>query len=164
MCIVPVKIRYVNKTKEITTYPLLDNCRKGNFVREDIIHKLEASGARTKITVETMNGGQTHLSIAVDGLEAASNNKSINKKWIKLPKCYTTSDLPTDAKEVATKEKLRIWKYLDNISKKTCQDDNIKMGILTGANCSKAIEPIEVIKKEDPMPSEKSWTGTMLVH
>ena len=49
--------------------------------------------------------------------------------------------MPTDTKEVATKEKLRKWKYLDNISKKTCQDDNIKVGILIGTNCSKAIEP-----------------------
>ena len=49
--------------------------------------------------------------------------------------------MPTDTKEVATKEKLRKWKYLDNISKKTSQDDNIKVGILIGTNCSKAIEP-----------------------
>ena len=51
-------------------------------MREDIIHKLEESGARTKITVKTMNGGQTHLSTAADGLEVASNNKSINKQRI----------------------------------------------------------------------------------
>ena len=52
------------------------------------------------------------------------SNKSINGQWIKLPRCYTTSDLPIDAKEVATKEKPRKWKYLDNISKKTCQYQN----------------------------------------
>ena len=38
-------------------------------MREDIIHKLQASGARTKITVKTMNGRQTHLWTAVDGLK-----------------------------------------------------------------------------------------------
>ena len=76
MCTVPVKIRYVNKKKEVTTYALLDNCSQGTLVREDI-RKLEALGARTKITVKTMNGGQTHLSPAVDGLEVATNNKSI---------------------------------------------------------------------------------------
>ena len=86
---------------------LLNNCSQG----KDIIHKLDASGARTKITVKTINGGEIHLSAAVDGLEVASNNKSINEQWIKLPKCYTTSDLPIDAKEVATKEKLAKWKY-----------------------------------------------------
>ena len=47
------------------------------------------------------------ISTAVDGLEVASNNKSINEQWIKLLKSYTTSDLPVDPKEVATKEKLR---------------------------------------------------------
>ena len=68
MYIFPVKIRYLNKRKEVSTYALLDYCSQGIFVREDIIHKLEASGARTKITVKTINGGQTHLSTAVDGL------------------------------------------------------------------------------------------------
>ena len=53
-----------------------------------------------------MNGEETHLSTPVDGLEVASN-KSINKQWIKLPKSYTSSGLSIDAKEVATKEKLR---------------------------------------------------------
>ena len=87
ICIVPVKIGYANKRKDVTTYALLDSCSQGTLVIEDIIHKLEASGARTKITVKTMNGGQTNLSTAVDGLEVSSNNKSINKQWIKLPKC-----------------------------------------------------------------------------
>ena len=107
ICIAPVKIRYVNKRKEVTKYTLLNNCSQGTFVREDVIHKLVASGTRTKITVKTLNGGQTHISTAVDGLEVASNNKSINEQWIKLPKSCTTSDLPIDAKEVATKEKPR---------------------------------------------------------
>ena len=107
ICIAPVKIRYVNKRKEVTKYTLLNNCSQGTFVREDVIHKLVASGTRTKITVKILNGGQTHISTAVDGLEVASNNKSINEQWIKLPKSYTTSDLPIDAKEVATKEKPR---------------------------------------------------------
>ena len=78
--IVAVKIRYVNKRKEVTTYALLDNCSQGTFVREDIIHKLEASGARTKMTVTTMNGGQTYISTAVDGLEVACNKKSIKEQ------------------------------------------------------------------------------------
>ena len=80
ICIVPVKIGYANKRKDVTTYALLDSCSQGTLVIEDIIHKLEASGARTKITVKTMNGGQTHLSTAVDGLEVASNNKSTDEQ------------------------------------------------------------------------------------
>ena len=123
-------IRHVNKKKEVTTHALLNNWSQGTFLREGIIRKLEASGARTKKR-KTMNGGQTHLSTTADGLEVASNSKSFNKQWIKLPKSYTTSDFPTEAKEVETKEKRRKWKYLDNKSKKTCQDDNIKIGILS---------------------------------
>ena len=93
-----------------------------------------------------------YLSTIVDGLEIASNNKSINKQWIKLPKSYTISDLPIDAKKVATKEKLMKWKYLDNTCKNTCQDDNINIGILIVANCLKEIEPIEVILSQEGGP------------
>ena len=90
----------MSKRKEVTTYAVLDNCSQGTFVKEDI-HKLEASGARTKITVKTMNDGQTHtISTAVDGLEVASNKKSIGEQWIKLPNSYTTSDLPMEPIEV----------------------------------------------------------------
>ena len=42
MSIVPIKIRYVNKRKEVITYALLDNCTQETFVVEDIIHRLEA--------------------------------------------------------------------------------------------------------------------------
>ena len=118
MCIVPVVTRYVNKRKEVTTYALLDNCSQGTFVREDTIHKLEASGARTKATVKAMNDGKTHLSTAVDGLEVGSNNKRINEQCIKLPKSHTTSEFLINTKVLATKEKPRKWKYLDNICKK----------------------------------------------
>ena len=41
--IFPIKVRYVNKRTEVTTYALLDNCSQGTFVGEDIIYKLEAS-------------------------------------------------------------------------------------------------------------------------
>ena len=74
MCVFHVKIRYVNKRKEVTTHALLDSCSQGTFVREDTIQKLEESKARTKITVKTMNGGQTHLSTAVGDFEVASKH------------------------------------------------------------------------------------------
>ena len=35
ICIFPVKLRYVSKRKEVTTYALFDNCSQGTFVRED---------------------------------------------------------------------------------------------------------------------------------
>ena len=56
-----------------------------------------------------MNDGQTHLSTV------GSNCKCIKEQWIKVPKSYTISDLQTDAREVATIEKVRKWKYLNSI-------------------------------------------------
>ena len=78
-------------------------------MREDIVQ--QTSGAR-KLTVNTMNDGQTHSLTAADGFWVASSNRSIKEQWIKLPRNYITSELPTDVKEVATKEKLRKWKCI----------------------------------------------------
>ena len=103
-----------------------------------------------------MNSGKTYLSTCANGLEVASNYRSNKEQWIKLPRSCTTSDLPTDAKELATKEKVRKWKYLDSTHKKICQDDNIKIQTLIGANYSKALEPIGLSQKEDPIFSEQS--------
>ena len=77
------------------------------FEKEHTTQTLEGLRAGTKITIKTINLGYKHLSAAVDGLENASNNKSTKDQLIKLPKSCTTSDLPIDANEVATKEKLR---------------------------------------------------------
>ena len=54
------------------------------------------------------------------------------------------------------------WKWFF-VYKKTCQDDNIKIGILIVANCSKAIKTIEVIKlrrKTLCPPSILDWYTT----
>ena len=71
----------------------MDNYSQGTYAREDIVLTLDASGERTKMRVKTMSGEQRHLSTVVDDVEFANNN-TIKQQWIKLPKNYTTSDLP----------------------------------------------------------------------
>ena len=58
-------------------------------------------------------------------------------------------DLPVDGQEVATKGKIANWQYLQRISKMACQENDINVVVLIGANLSKAIEPGETIPKKD---------------
>ena len=37
---------------------------------------------------------------------------------------------------------------IHEISKMVCQEDDVDVGILVGANCSKAVEPVEVIPSQ----------------
>ena len=67
-------------------------------MKEDIIHKLEASGARAKISVKTMNGEQTHLSTAVDRLEVLQVRKrgstSSGSKFQSATQLQTCQSMP----------------------------------------------------------------------
>ena len=59
--------------------------------------------------------------------------------------------MPVDQNEIATLAKLKQWKYLDRISGEIGGNESITADLLIGANCFKALEPLEVI------PSQ--WNG-----
>ena len=69
-----------------------------------------------------------------------------------MPVTYTEKDLPVDDEDVATPEKIRKWKYLERIAGEITQGQRISIGLLIGGNCSKALEPLEVIPSEQGGP------------
>ena len=68
---------------------------------------------------------------------------------IDLPVTYSKTDLPVGDKDVVTPNKIKEQKYLDKIADETTQIENISVGILIGRNCSKALEPREVIPSKN---------------
>ena len=99
MFVVPIKIRYQNTGNELNTYALLDNFSQGEFIRRDIVLNLGASGYETQTSLKTLDGNETHSTFEVQNLEVASNGRS-NKQLIKLPKNYTTEELPVKGQEL----------------------------------------------------------------
>ena len=75
-----------------------------------------------------------------------------NNRLIKLPKMYTRAGFPVDKEEVATFYKIKQWYYLKVIASDITQSDGIKVGLLIGANCMKALEPKKVISSVDGSP------------
>ena len=56
-----------------------------------------------------------------------------------------------DKKEVATSNKIEEWDYLKTISSEITQND-VEVGVLIGANCMKALEPMKVIASNNGGP------------
>ena len=69
-----------------------------------------------------------------------------------MPKVYTRSYLPVEKEEIATPNKIKKWKYLEKISGEIIQEENIEVGMLIGANCMKALEPIAIIPSSNGGP------------
>ena len=53
--------------------------------------------------------------------------------------------LPVDQEDIATPSKLKQWKYFEGIMDKISEIDGISVGLLIGANCTKALEPFNII-------------------
>ena len=60
--------------------------------------------------------------------------------------------MPVEKKEVAVSEKMEEWDYLKIISSEIAQTDDVEIGVLIGANCMKALEPLKVIASNNGRP------------
>ena len=84
---------------------------------------------------------------AISGLKVTSSTgKNV---WINLPVSYTRDNLLVRDEDIATPND---WKYLERIADKIIQGKLISIGLLIGGNCSKALEPFEVIPNKDGGP------------
>ena len=57
--------------------------------------------------------------------------------------------MPVDRKDVATRSKLKKLKHLESIVAKISQKEGTSVGLLIGANCTKAQEPIDIIPSKN---------------
>ena len=115
MCVVPVVIKHKDSDKEIITHAILDSCRQGTFILEDLVNGLETDGIDTSVVVKTLNWQSRLKSKLVNGLA------------------------------VSTPEKLRRWQYLQTIASETVQNPSVPVGLLIGANFLSVLELTEFI-------------------
>ena len=94
--------------------------------------------------------------MAIAGMQVKGINGDDN--WLRLPRLYARKDLAVDKEEIATPKKIIKWEYLKPVTKKIVQN-NVCIGLLIGANCMKALEPMQVIASESGMPTELDWDG-----
>ena len=75
-----------------------------------------------------------------------------NDNWLMLPRLYARKNLTVDKEEISTPEKMTEWEYLRSVTKEIIQNDDVCIGLLIGANCMKALEPMQVIASENGSP------------
>ena len=148
MPIVPVKLRANND--EVTVYAMLDNCSTGTFVTEETMKSLNVQGTKTKIAIRTMNGTKHLDTEVITGLFVSDVD---GKNSIELPKTFTRDDIPATEEEIPRPELARKWQHLKLVADKMPPYiPGVKVGLLIGTNCPKAIEPKDFIAGKDDGP------------
>ena len=57
-----------------------------------------------------------------------------------------------DNADITQPSQLKQWKYLDHITNQLNLEDNLPVGLLIGANCVKALEPLEIMQSRNEGP------------
>ena len=141
MCIVPVNIIHWNNIKdEVLTYAMLDSCIQGSFIQDDLIKEFQLSSRKTRKTrlnLKTLNGEWPKSTLQIKGMDV----KGVigNNSGIKLSKLYAMTELLVDKEEIATSDIIKQWDYLKVITSDITQTDSIRVDLLIGANCMRAL-------------------------
>ena len=61
-----------------------------------------------------------------------------------MPTTFTRDELPVDNDDITKPGQLKQWKYLESVVNQLNFEENISVGLLIGANCTNALEPIQV--------------------
>ena len=61
-----------------------------------------------------------------------------------MPTTFTRDELPVDNDDITKPGQLKPWKYLESVVNQLNFEENISVGLLIGANCTNALEPIQV--------------------
>ena len=78
-----------------------------------------------------------------------SRTSGLDVDLINIQMAYTKDDLPVDSRKIATQEKIKKWKYLQEISKEISHSYDVKVELLVGANWTRALEPVQVINSRN---------------
>ncbi len=137
--------------KCVETYAFLDPGSTATFCTEDLQRKLNIKGKPTRILLSTMGQdkpGEQKLmnSFVISDLEVCGLEDT---KFIDLPKVFTHSNIPVHVENIPKRSDIQKWSYLNEVRLPEIEAD---VGLLIGANCSRAMEPWHVINAEDGGP------------
>ncbi|XP_071477128.1 uncharacterized protein [Diadema antillarum] len=158
--IVPVWVRHAdNPSREYLEYAILDDQSNVGFVSKDLCDRMEVQGQETDLMLTTMHQS-THVRCQkISGLEVLDFHK---KQIIQLPPCFTREEVPAKRSQIPKADVLRRWSHLAPIADQLMPyNPAIKVSLLIGNNCPRAIRPREVIAggEDDPygMRTSLGW-------
>ena len=151
LSIVPVKIKSKKSNKCVETYAFLDPGSTATFCTEDLQRKLSVKGKPTRILLSTMGQDKPEEpklmnSLAISDLEVCGWEDT---SFIDLPKVFTHRNIPVHTGNIPKQSDIQKWPYLREVSLPEIKAD---IGLLIGANCSRAMEPWHIINSQDGGP------------
>ncbi|KAJ8332985.1 hypothetical protein SKAU_G00418810 [Synaphobranchus kaupii] len=151
LSIVPVKIKSRKSDKYVETYAFMDPGSTATFLTEDLRKKLNVKGKPTQILLSTMaqdEPGEQKLmnSYVISDLEVCGLEDT---KYIELPKVYTHRNIPVHTENIPKQSEIQKWPYLSEVRLPELEVD---VGLLIGANCSRALEPWHIINSRNGGP------------
>ena len=148
LCTSQDKVQKVQKGAEDICHVRLLKSR--TFIASELAKELGTEGTMTTIKIKTLNGEERQEREVISGLKVTSwTGKNV---WINLPVSYARENVPVVDDNIATPDQIKNWKYLERIADKIIRGKDISIGLLVGDNCSKALEPLEIIPRKDGGP------------
>ena len=157
--IVPVWLRHEQGSQEKElVYALLDDQSDACFIKESVLKKLQLSGPQVQLRLSTVLAEEVVECERIDGLTVQSLNEATS---IRLPGAYSREDIPAKRGQIPRPETARNWPHLVPIAEQLMPyREDIEVGLLIGANCTRAIKPTEVIPgREDDPYAKKTALG-----
>ena len=149
--IVPVWLyqRGYPEKKELV-YALLDDQSDACFVSEEILQKLAISGPQVQLKLSTVLGEDFVACQKINDLVVRGVNEN---QEVMLPKTYSRKEIPAKRGQIPRPETVKEWPHLKRIEEHLLPyQHDAYVGLLIGANCTKAIKPREVIPGADDDP------------
>ena len=131
-------------------YALLDSQSDAYFVKDEILRKLDLSGPDIQLKLSTVLGEDLVASQRITDLVVRGVNE---QSEVSLPRTYSRDEIPANRGQIPRPESVSGWPHLQRIAEHlTPYQHDISVGVLTEANCAKAIKPREVILGGDDDP------------
>ncbi|XP_063959911.1 uncharacterized protein LOC135155123 [Lytechinus pictus] len=158
--IVPVWVRQADDpSREFLEYAILDDQSNVGFVSSGLCDRMGVKGPETDLLLTTMHESARISCQKISGLEVLDFQKST---VVQLPSCYTRQEVPAKRSQIPKVEVLRKWRHLAPIADELMPyNPSIKVSLLIGNNCPRAIRPREVLAgaEDDPyaMKTSLGW-------
>ena len=115
-----------------------------------MLKELQVSGPQVDLELSTVLAKKMMSSQKINGLVVQGLNETQN---IPLPRTYTRDFIPAQREHIPIPETARQWLHLESITCHTAPlQENTKISLLIGNNCTRAIKPREIIPDNEDDP------------
>ena len=147
MAVVPVKVWLKAASAPVITYAFLDSGSSSSFCTESLMRQLGVNGARTQISLTTLEKKDSLTdSFVVKDLVISDLDENI---FIDLPALYTRPEIPISKEDIPTQSDVDRWPHLCGVN---LPDIEAEIGLLIACDVPAVFDPLEVKHSEDGGP------------